>query len=107
MFNLWISQAKDHWKEHLPAKYAELKKAGMLGQALRKAAELTHQEMSSLEASGFQNHEAWEIVREKHLFPPQEAGVEEDDEPNPWAELRKEANQLQNDLAREYDDLQQ
>jgi hypothetical protein len=105
MFDLWISQARDHWKEHQPTRFRELKKVGKLGQALKEAAELTHREMSQLEAQGFKNHEAWEMVREKYLFPPQESGVEQD-EPNPWAELRRDVNRLQNEIAREYDESQ-
>lgn len=64
----WISQAREHWEEHLPAKFESLKEAGTLGQALRDAAEQTHREMSVLEERGFRDHEAWEMVREKYLF---------------------------------------
>jgi hypothetical protein len=96
--NNWISQAKEHWKEHQPTRFKELSKAGKLGQALRDAAERTHREMSSLEEAGYREFEAWEIVRERYLFPPQEPGVEEDDEPDPWGDLRQEAIQLRNDF---------
>lgn len=106
MFDLWISQARDHWKEHQPTRFRELKKAGKLDEALKAAAEQTHLEMSQLEAQGYRNHEAWEVVREEYLFPPQEPGVEEDDEPNPWADLRRDAINLQNEIAREYDESQ-
>ena len=106
MFNNWIMQAREHWKEHQPTRFKELKSAGKLEAALKEAAERTHQEMSSLEAQGYRNHEAWEIVRERYLFPPQEAGLEEDEEPNPWRDLQREATQLQSDmmrLAHDYD----
>ncbi len=102
MLDHWISQARDHWKEHQPTRFRALKKAGKLEEALKAAAEATHLEMNRLEAQGYRNHEAWEIVREKHLFPPQEPGVEQD-EPNPWADLRRDAIQLQNEIAREFD----
>jgi hypothetical protein len=105
MFDKWISQAREHWLEHQPSRFKELKKAGRLRQALMEAAERTHQEMSQLEAQGYRNHEAWEIVRERYLFPPQEPGVETD-EPNPWADLRRDAINLQNEIAREFDESQ-
>ena len=75
----WISQAREHWKEHLPNRYKELKAKNQLGNALRQAAEQTHAEMSELEASGMTTHEAWEATRELYLFPPQEQA--EADEP--------------------------
>ena len=68
--NDWISQARDHWRQFQPTKFKELRKAGKLEQALRDAAERTHREMTELENSGFRNHEAWEMVRERYLFPP-------------------------------------
>jgi hypothetical protein len=40
--NNWISQAREHWKEHQPTRFRELSKAGKLGKALRDAAEQTH-----------------------------------------------------------------
>jgi hypothetical protein len=48
MLNHWRTQAREHWKEHQPARFTELSKAGRLGQALRDAAEGTHREMSEL-----------------------------------------------------------
>lgn len=68
----WISQACDHWKEFQPTRYKQLKEAGRLGPALKDAAEQTHREMTQLEEAGFANHEAWEMVRELYLFPPEE-----------------------------------
>lgn len=70
--NSWINQAREHWKEHLPNRYKELKAKNQLGNALREAAERTHAEMSELEAAGMTTHEAWEATRELYLFPPQE-----------------------------------
>ncbi|RMX06835.1 hypothetical protein D8I35_10105 [Corticibacter populi] len=68
----WISQARDHWKEFQPTRYKQLQESGRLGQALKDAAEQTHREMTQLEEAGFANHEAWEMVRELYLFPPEE-----------------------------------
>jgi hypothetical protein len=99
MFNNWISQAREHWKEHQPTRFRELSKAGKLGKALRDAAERTHREMSSLEAQGYRNHEAWEIVRERYLFPPQEPGVEPEEE-NAAARLSMEIAALHSEILR-------
>lgn len=68
----WISQARQHWKEHQPKRFKALKEAGILEQALRTAAEQTHKEMTALENAGMKEHEAWEMVRETYLFPPPE-----------------------------------
>jgi hypothetical protein len=90
----WISEARDHWRRFQPTKFKELQKAGKLNQALREAAERTHREMSELEASGYRNHEAWEMVREKYLFPPQEKAGKEPRAP--WASLHQEAVEASN-----------
>lgn len=72
----WISLARESWKEHNPKLFKELSQQGKLGEALKDAAERTHQEMSELEAQGYQTHEAWEMTREMYLILP----AEEDDE---------------------------
>ena len=99
MLNHWISQAREHWKEHQPTRFKKLSKAGKLGLALRDAAERTHREMSSLEEQGYREFEAWEIVRERYLFPPQESGVEEDED-NPAARLSMEIAALHSEILR-------
>jgi len=43
-----------------------------LEQALIEAANATAKEMQALVDQGFRRHEAWEAVRENHLFPPEE-----------------------------------
>jgi len=91
----WINQAEAHWKEYLPSKYASLKKAGKLTQALQSAAEMTHKEMSQLEEAGFQNHEAWEMTREKYLFLPGEPESEETGQ-----SLHQQAVALTNEILR-------
>ena len=68
----WISQASAHWKEFTPKRYRALKQAGRLPSALKEAAERTHLEMNDLTAQGYDEHQAWEMTREKYLFPPQE-----------------------------------
>lgn len=74
----WISQAKKHWQEFQPNKYQALKNQGTLDLALKKAAEQTLAEVSELENQGYQPDEAFQMVRENHLFPP---GEPENDNP--------------------------
>ena len=50
----------------------DLKRSGQLEAALTDAAQRTQREMAQLEGAGFYAHEAWEIVRESYLFPPEE-----------------------------------
>lgn len=68
----WIHQARQHWREFQPRKFKALKDAGTLDKALEQAAEQTANEIDQLKAQGFAQHEAWEMVREKYLFPPEE-----------------------------------
>ncbi len=70
---VWMSQARAHWKEFQPTRFKELVRTGNLQAALRDAAERTYSEMTALEEKGFKNHEAWEIVRNEYLFPAPEA----------------------------------
>ncbi len=68
----WINQAREHWKEFQPTRFKALKASGKLEETLRDAAELTALEMSELRAMGYYEQEAWEVVRESYLFPPEE-----------------------------------
>ena len=68
----WIAQARAHWQEHQPRKFARLMKSGALTQALTQAAEATAQAMQVLTGQGATQEEAWEQVREQYLFPPEE-----------------------------------
>lgn len=95
--NNWISQAREHWKEHQPAKFKELQRTGKLGLALKEAAERTHAEMTELENQGMANHEAWEMVRETYLFPKEEAPQAE--EPSQFASLFNEAMAIRSEMA--------
>jgi len=95
-FENWKRQARKHWEEFQPTRFANLVEAGQLDEALSQAAEATHREMCELEDAGFQNHEAWEMVREKYLFVPEEEGLfddDEDEDPNA-AELWQECVDL-------------
>ncbi len=68
----WISLADDHWKEFQPKRYKRLKKDGTLRAALKRAANLTYQEMIRLESLGYQRAFAWIQVCEMFLLLPEE-----------------------------------
>lgn len=68
----WIHQARAHWREHQPRRFKALKESGKLEVALREAAEQTYLEKSDLEEQWYSPQGAWEMVREKYLFPPKE-----------------------------------
>lgn len=52
--------------------YSEYKRNGVLQQKLEEAAEQTFEEVYDLERSGISPDEAWQIVRERYLFLPEE-----------------------------------
>lgn len=86
----WVSQARSHWKEFQPTLYSQLEKSGKLNQALQQAAMKTAEEMDELEQQGMTEHEAWEMTRERYLFPPEEQSLmqdEDEDEPTSGAAL--------------------
>ena len=92
----WISLARESWRENNPKLFKELNRTGKLGQALRQAAERTHEEMSELEAQGVSNQDAWEMTREKYLLLPPES--EPDEVESKGAQLFREANALQSKI---------
>lgn len=69
----WISQARAHWKEHLPQMFARLEKSNQLEAALQDAATATSAGVRVLMAQGLTWDEAWEATREQYLFPPEES----------------------------------
>lgn len=71
----WIAQANAHWKEYQPKRYRALMQSGKLGQALTQAASDTSQELQNLRDQGIDPDSAWEMVRQRHLFPPEEPGA--------------------------------
>ena len=94
----WIAQAKEHWKEFQPTRFKELQKSGQLLQALTAAADQTQKELETLMAQGFRYAEAWEMIREDYLFPPEEAGASEEAPNSPgyqaMRQYHKEMGQL-------------
>ena len=101
----WISLARESWRENNPSLFKELNRSGKLGEALKRAAEQTHEEMSALEAAGYSNQEAWEMTREKYLLLPPE---KTSDEPSRAGALFNEATNLQTQILQEIsqDELQ-
>ena len=87
----WIDQARSHWKEFQPTRFAELKQAGTLEASLKDAAEQTYQQTSQLEKAGFQPDEAFQMVREDYLFPPAERSSPSSSAPSLSAQMRKAA----------------
>ncbi len=80
----WVNQAREHWKEFQPKRYAALKRAGKLEAALQDAAERTYRETKDLEDCGVTTQDAWEMVRERYLFPPEEGKKPAQDSPG-WS----------------------
>ena len=69
----WIAQAHSHWREHQPKRFKALQASGKLVQELRAAADLTASDMAEWTPM-VARESAWEMVRERHLFPPEEPG---------------------------------
>lgn len=101
----WILEAHDHWQEHRPKMYRESLKAGKLPSALKTAAQRTAHEMDQLMEAGYTHHQAWEAVRQTYLFLPEEEGVTEEPEPDPFWELHKEMMELQREIYQAEADL--
>ena len=90
--------AIEHWKEHLPQKYAALKKAGTLNSEALKAAEMTLEQQVTLIEQGIPAEAAWEMVRETYLFQPEEEGASEEAPDSDGYKLNLELNKLMQDL---------
>lgn len=67
----WIDQARAHWREYQAERFRQLSNAGILESTLQYAAEQTFLEVTQFEAAGFQSNEAFQMVRENYLFPPE------------------------------------
>ncbi|MEA5098144.1 MAG: hypothetical protein VB032_06390 [Burkholderiaceae bacterium] len=72
------AQAIQHWKEFQPTRYKALKKAGTLNAEALNAAEMTLNEQAELIENGFPPEIAWEMVRERYVFQPEEEGASEE-----------------------------
>lgn len=72
---IWKAQALAHWKEFRPQTVKRLQASGTLDSSLDEAAQSTSQEMQALMNQGATWDEAWQAVRENHLFPHEEPGA--------------------------------
>ncbi len=82
----WASQAKEHWQKYRPKMYKALQEKGTLHKHLNAAVERTGNEYCQAIENGMEPHEAWEAVRENHLFLPSEQdqpSLGEDPNPQP------------------------
>jgi hypothetical protein len=94
---IWVEQARAHWKEFLPNRYREFKEAGILEAELKNAAERTAFEMGQFQRVGMTWDEAWERTRGEYLFLPEEDEQKAKGDREPAA---SEAARLFNEIAR-------
>jgi hypothetical protein len=83
------SKILKHWKEWLPEKYDRLKKEGRLDQEAQARASMVQEEIESLRARGYQEHEAEEAVQAQVLEKPEVDGLVEEQRAEP-AEKERE-----------------
>ena len=69
-------QVMEHYQEFLPKAYRQMKKEGTLESFALTKAEAALEQMEALQAEGYQQTEAWEVVREG-LLPEEESQKEE------------------------------
>lgn len=70
----------EHWKEFRPTMYRSLKEAGTLQQEALRAIDRTMDELYQMTSAGVPYHQAWEMVRERYMYLPEEEGLEDEDE---------------------------
>ena len=92
--NRLVEIGREHWKEFLPHLYRELVAARRLERALQLAADHTRREMNSLVAHGYQEHEAWAMVRQRYLILKPETNSKENDDEQPDHSLAKSLVEL-------------
>jgi len=97
----WINQARSHWQENRPKLHQSLKKQGTLEPMLKQAAERTYQEVSQLEDAGYQPDEAFQMVREEYLFPPDENAEQTQNRGTNLMHEAMELNQRTMEISRE------
>ena len=95
----WIAQANEHWKENQPSRYKALTSSGQLATALRQAASDTANDLQVLTDEGFSPDQAWEMVRERHLFPPEEPGASEEAPDSEGYRIARDANEALNSIS--------
>jgi len=87
-------EAVNHWREHLPQRYKTLKQQGILFLRAQQAADKTNKDHDILVDQGMNWDQAWELVREKYIFLPEEEGASE--------EPTNESYQLAEETQREF-----
>jgi hypothetical protein len=101
----WIAQANEHWKEHQPTRYKRLMQAGELGKALKEAAAQTATEFQALKEQGLDALAAWEMVRERYLFPAEEPGASPAESPSQGYGAMRDLTQTLGSLGMEPDPI--
>jgi len=84
----WYAQAKEHWANYRPKMFSAMQRSGRLNLHLNNAVEQTQNEYARAIGNGMEPDEAWEAVRENHLFLPSEEdmpslGVDPNPQPDP------------------------
>ncbi len=69
------AKAMTHWARWLPQKTAELREAGTFEMRATEAAAMAASEIRELMSSGFQEHEAEEVVLPEYILLKPERGV--------------------------------
>ena len=101
----WIAQANAHWKEHQPTRYKRLMQSGELGQALKEAAAQTANDLEALKGRSLDPLAAWEMVRERYLFPPEEKGASPAESPSPGLAAMRDLNKTLGSLGMKPDPI--
>ena len=94
---IWVEQARAHWKEFRPGMFKEFEDAGILERELQTAATLTARDMDAFQGTGLSWDEAWERTRNEYLFLPEEDEQKAKADREPAA---SEAARLFNEIAR-------
>lgn len=100
-------KALNHWREWLPAMYADLERNNQLVSTAAANAEMAAREILELMAAGARLDEAEEIVLPKYiLLPPEERPEEPEEEPeqlDPTEKMRRFNESLERSRSREID----
>lgn len=100
----WIALANEHWKERQPTRYKRLTQAGTLGQSLKEAAAQTAADLEALKGQ-VDPLAAWEMVRERYLFPPEEPGASPEESPSQGLAAMRDVTQTLGSLGMEPDPI--
>lgn len=98
----------EHWKEFRPTMYRSLKEAGTLEKEALRAVDRTMDELYQMTSRGVPYHQAWEMLKERYMYLPEEEGLEdEDDEELPVAEGYNLIVQAMNLLHRAHEEIEE